>query len=140
MQETGLNPGLGRSPGEGNGNPLQYSCLENFMDKGAWQATVSLQGCKEVDDWATNTFILSLSLIVYIRIDEPQTERISEFWKITRYKINIKKSSVFTLVANKWKNKLQETIPYMIVSTTEINLANDVPSQMETKENLKMER
>jgi len=31
---------LGRSPGEGNGNPLQYSCLENFMDRGAWQATV----------------------------------------------------------------------------------------------------
>ena len=33
-------PGLGRSPGEGSGNPLQYSCLENPMDKGAWQATV----------------------------------------------------------------------------------------------------
>ena len=41
MQETlGLIPGLGRSPGEGNGNPLQYSCLENPMDKEAWQATV----------------------------------------------------------------------------------------------------
>ena len=33
-------PGSGRSPGEGNGNPLQYSCLENPMDRGAWQATV----------------------------------------------------------------------------------------------------
>ena len=32
-------PGLGRSPGEGKGNPLQYSCLENPMDRGAWQAT-----------------------------------------------------------------------------------------------------
>ena len=32
--------GLGRSPGEGNGNPLQYSCLENPMDRGAWGATV----------------------------------------------------------------------------------------------------
>ena len=31
---------LGRSPGEGNGNPLEYSCLENPMDRGAWQATV----------------------------------------------------------------------------------------------------
>ena len=31
---------LGRSPGKGNGNPLQYSCLENPMDRGAWQATV----------------------------------------------------------------------------------------------------
>jgi len=33
-------PGLGRSPGEGNGNPVQYSCLENSMDRGAWWATV----------------------------------------------------------------------------------------------------
>ena len=33
-------PKLGRSPGEGNGNPLQYSCLENPMDRGAWRATV----------------------------------------------------------------------------------------------------
>ena len=38
--DPGLTPGLGRSPGEGNGNPLQYSCLENPMDRGAWQATV----------------------------------------------------------------------------------------------------
>ena len=36
----GLMPGLGRPPGEGNGNPLQYSCLENFMDRGAWWAPV----------------------------------------------------------------------------------------------------
>ena len=38
--DLGSIPGLGRSPGEGNGNPLQYSCLENPMDGGAWQATV----------------------------------------------------------------------------------------------------
>ena len=38
--DPGSIPGLGRSPGEGNGNPLQYSCLENPMDRGAWQATV----------------------------------------------------------------------------------------------------
>ena len=39
-RDTGLIPGLQRSPGEGNGNPLQYSCLENPMDRGAWGATV----------------------------------------------------------------------------------------------------
>ena len=38
--DMGLIPGLGRFPGVGNGNPLQYSCLENSMDRGAWQATV----------------------------------------------------------------------------------------------------
>ena len=36
----GLIPGLGRSPGEGNGNPLQYSCLENPMDRGVWRDAV----------------------------------------------------------------------------------------------------
>ena len=40
MQDEGLMPGLGRSPGGGHGNPLQYSYLENPMDRGAWQATV----------------------------------------------------------------------------------------------------
>ena len=44
---TGSVPGLGRSPGEGNGNPLQYSCLGNLMDRGAWQATV--HGVAELD-------------------------------------------------------------------------------------------
>ena len=38
--DTGLFPALGRSPGEGNGNPLQYSCLENSMDRGAWWVAV----------------------------------------------------------------------------------------------------
>ena len=39
-RDMGLIPGLGRTPGEGNGNPLQYSCLETSMDRGAWRATV----------------------------------------------------------------------------------------------------
>ena len=44
----GSIPGLGRSPGEGNSNPLQYTCLENPMDRGAWQATQSM-GSQESD-------------------------------------------------------------------------------------------
>ena len=39
-REVGSIPGLGRSPGEGNGNPLQHSCLGNPTDRGAWQAAV----------------------------------------------------------------------------------------------------
>ena len=39
-RDMDLIPGLGRSPGVGNGNPLQYFCLENHMNRGAWQATV----------------------------------------------------------------------------------------------------
>ena len=50
-------PGLGRSPGEGNGNPLQYARLEKSMDKGAWCVTYSPWDFKESDitDWLTYT-------------------------------------------------------------------------------------
>ena len=40
IRDADLIPGSGRSSGGGNGNPLQYSCLENTMDRGAWQATM----------------------------------------------------------------------------------------------------
>jgi len=40
VEDLGLIPGLGRSPGEGKGNPLHYSCLDNSMDREAWWATV----------------------------------------------------------------------------------------------------
>ena len=40
VRDSGLIPGSGRSPGGGHGNPLQYCCLENPMDRGTWQASV----------------------------------------------------------------------------------------------------
>ena len=46
--DANLIPGSGRSPGEGNGNPLQYSCLGNPMDRGAWRA-VGYRVTKELD-------------------------------------------------------------------------------------------
>ena len=48
-------PGLGRSCGVGNGNPLQYSCLENFMDNGAWWATVHGIAESDMTEQLTNT-------------------------------------------------------------------------------------
>ena len=53
MRDKGLIPGLVRSPWEGNSKPLQYSCLGNPMDRGAWWATV--HGVTKRHDWATNT-------------------------------------------------------------------------------------
>ena len=50
--DWGLIPGWGRSPGERNGNPFQYSCLENSMDRGAWWTTAHGVG----HDWAPNTW------------------------------------------------------------------------------------
>ena len=49
MRVSGLIPGLGRSPGEGNVNPFQYSRLGNSMDRGAWQATYSPWDCEQSD-------------------------------------------------------------------------------------------
>ena len=46
--DMGWISGLGRSPGEGHGNPLQYSCLDNPMDRGAWQANIA-HGVQESD-------------------------------------------------------------------------------------------
>ena len=54
--DLGLIPGSGRSPGEGNGNPLQYSCLENPMDRGAWRATV--YGIAKSWTWCTTGFVM----------------------------------------------------------------------------------
>ena len=48
VEDRGLIPGSGRSPGDGNGNPLQYSCLKNSMDRGVWWATL----CGISDIWA----------------------------------------------------------------------------------------
>ena len=64
--DLGLTPGLGRSPGEGNGYPPQYSCLENSMDRGAWWATV--HGLQRVrHDWLT----LPPHLLAFILILTP---------------------------------------------------------------------
>ena len=59
MQETRFNPGSGRSPEEGSGNPLQYSCLENPVDRGAWWAAVHRVA-------KSQTRVTSLSLFTFI--------------------------------------------------------------------------
>ena len=59
VRDVGSIPGSGRSPGGGHGNPLQYSCLKNPMDRGAWQA--SLQSCRELDRTALTEHACVLS-------------------------------------------------------------------------------
>ena len=62
--DPGSIPGSGRSPGEGNDNPLQYSCLENPMDGGAWWATVH-GVAKSQTQLNDSTFFLSFLLSLY---------------------------------------------------------------------------
>ena len=58
-RDLGWIPGLERSPGGGHGNPLQYSCLENSMDRGAWWAIYSPWSLKELDMTEINTYKVS---------------------------------------------------------------------------------
>ena len=55
IRDTGSIPGLGRSPRGGLGNPLQYSCLENPMDKGVWRATVHRDAESDMTEATTHT-------------------------------------------------------------------------------------
>ena len=82
--DPGLIPGLGRSPGEGNGNPLQYSCLENPTDGGAWKATVHgvAKSWTRLSDFTFTLnglvvfhtfFNLSLNLAIRSSLPEPQS-------------------------------------------------------------------
>ena len=64
-RHTHTHTGSGRFPGEGNDNPLQYSCLENPMDRGAWRATV--HGIAELD--TTEQLTLSPSLSYFIKLN-----------------------------------------------------------------------
>ena len=70
-RKAGAIPGLGRSPGEGNGNPLQYSCLENPMDEGAWWATVHrvTKSQTRLSD-LTFTFILWHSALFMVQLSQ----------------------------------------------------------------------
>ena len=66
IRDTGLIPGSGRSPREGYGNLLQYSCLENPMDRGAWQATVHgvSKSQTQVNWLSTHSTLISESIFV----------------------------------------------------------------------------
>ena len=61
-EDLGSIPGFGRSPGEGNGNSLQHSCLENPMDRGAWQATV--RGVTQSRTWLRDQHYYTETLLL----------------------------------------------------------------------------
>ena len=113
--DLGLIPGSGRSPGEGNGNPLQYSYLENPMDRGAWWATV--HGVSKSRTRLSNfTFTFTF---------------ISEFSKVTGYKINTQKSLAFLYANNeKSEREIKESIPFTIATERIKYLGINLPKEM----------
>ena len=94
-------PGSGRSPGKGNGNPLQYSCLENPMDRGAWWATVhgvakSRTRLSHFTSLHFNTDLLSCFILVVTFVPEKINEVYTGWWSLflgkerTRKQVSIK--------------------------------------------------
>ena len=97
--DPGSIPGCGRSPGEGNGNPLQYSCLEISRDRGAWWATVyGLQ--RDWHDLATKIHTnCSMCVFVMIHVWEPDSLKIDPKAKIifsTNEKFLVKNAFLFS--------------------------------------------
>ena len=80
--ELGLIPGLRRSPGEGNGNPLQYSCLENPMDRGTWWATV--HGVAKESDTTEHAHMTKYKILFGL----------NTFWKLNKNKLKISPSNL----------------------------------------------
>ena len=68
--ELGLIPGLGRAPGEGNGYPLQYSCLENAMDRGVWKATVRGVAKSQIQLSNFTLCIICIQMYTQIMVDK----------------------------------------------------------------------
>ena len=104
MGDLGSTPGLGRSPGEGHGNPFWYSCLENPMDRGVWWATVC--GLQKVrHDGETNTFTS--------RSNYPKSELKSLGWCYENYLrrqeknlkllLNCFRGKILEIPSNYWK-------------------------------------
>ena len=57
IRDVGLTPGLGRSPGGGHGHPLQYSCLDNPMNRGAWWATIHRVEKSRMVTWQAHAYL-----------------------------------------------------------------------------------
>ena len=101
--DLGLIPGLGRCPGEKNGYPLQYSCLENSTDRGAWWATVCVITESDMTEW------LTLSVSLFMRAIKPQKRHGEIFNAWSKWKKSVFKGVILTT----WRSatgKTMETI------------------------------
>ena len=73
-------PGSGRSPGEGNDNPLQYSCLESSMDRGSWQVCI-VDGVAKRHEQVTNLHFFFLDTLLQIHLVAQRVNRLRAMWE-----------------------------------------------------------
>ena len=96
--DLGSIPGLGRSPGEGNGNPLQYSCLENSIDRGVWKATVhGLAESDTTEPLTLSNFHSQASQTSFVK--EKQNSKIILVLQLYFNKFKFKKKSFICLLS-----------------------------------------
>ena len=92
-------PGVGKTPGEGNGSPLQNSCLENPMDRGAWQATVH-GVAKSLMRLHFQAFLIKIykdsSLFLVVKIHEPRKHALTEMC-LCQIKLEVKRKTIFSV-------------------------------------------
>ena len=133
--DLGLIPGSERPPEEGNGNPLQYSCLEKSMDGGAWQAPGSPWGCKELNltEWLTVTYNILWEGLHYGKTCGYKEKKWSMlYWVYIHWLIHSKSHIYESLHALKitlpvefivWEDKTNTMIKKMTVRAEESNKA-----------------
>ena len=92
--DTGLIPGLGRFPGEGHGNPLQYSCLENLMDRWPWRDTESQTWLKQLSTQHKQETGKAQEQAAWIRVLEKYQER--------QYKVLLKVGALVASTNDSW--------------------------------------
>ena len=122
LGDMDLIPGSGRSSGEGHGYPLQYSCLENYMDRGAWRATVPgiAKNQTWLNDWHTHTPATALvkhQLLLELRSQPPNHQPASTlvFLWCNPFKMGV--ILYQSLLNSKWKPKhLQSPVNFVICS------------------------
>ena len=103
--DPGSIPGLGRSPGEGSGNPLQHPCLENLMDRGAWWGP---WGHKEsgMTEWLTHTYLGLIHVVVQQKPTQHYKSTIPQLKKYIKEKcISIYQFTLTSAQRPVWKNK-----------------------------------
>ena len=106
--DLGLIPGSGRSPGEGYGNPLQYSCLENPMDGGAWWATVHRVAQSDMTEWLNFqlfNFPLQLNGLIFMQFrDSQESSPTPQFKSISALALSFIYGPTLASIHDYWKN------------------------------------
>ena len=127
--DLGLSPGSGRSPGEGNSNPLQYCCLENPMDRGAWYATVYgvTKSWTRLSDFTSLHFFQSLQMYTFSshlnkteQQKQPLLHSMSPFQKCSKIRLSLfslLRSSLFCLDLFKLRFHLNSSIKIALSSS-----------------------